>query len=199
VRFGLHSPGGVSTALFKSWFAKTCPSSIKPQLLYIEGSPNRMQGLLAGQLDATMLEIDDTLELPADKFAIMANFAEQLPEIEANTVYANDTFLKEHPEVAVGLLAEMSALAKEVKKDPSVFAGLVKKHKPELAAKADKIAQAYVEGDLFAEDGAMAMADVQKTIDLYQGAGAIKPGLKAEQIADRTHLEKALQSAGQAG
>ena len=196
VRFALHSPGGVSTAIFKSWFAKNCPTSVKPKIMYVEGSPNRLQGLLAGQIDATMLEVDDTLDLPADKFKIMVNFGDQLPEIEANTVYANNTFLKEHPDVAIGLLSEMSALAKEVNADPSLFAGLIKKYKPELAERADEIAKAYVDGGLFAEDGAMSMADLQKTVDLYQTAGAIKPGLRAEKIANREYLEKALQPAG---
>lgn len=196
VRFGLHSPGGVSTAIFKSWFSKNCPDSVKPEILYIEGSPNRLQGLLAGQLDATMLEVDDTLELPADKLHVMVNFGKELPEIEANTVYANSTFLKEHPEVAIGLLREMSNLAKEINADPSVFVGLLKKYKPELADKAEQIAKAYTDGNLFAEDGSMSMEDLQATIDLYTTAGAIKPGMKAEDIADRQYLEKALQSAG---
>ena len=194
VNFGLHSPGGVSTAIYKSWFTKTCDDSVKPKVLYVEGSPNRLQGLLAGQLDATMLEVDDTLDLPADRFGIMVNFSKDLPEIEANTVYANDTFLKEHPEVATDLLAEMSALAKEVKADPSVMADLIKKYKPELAKRADQIAKAYVDGNLFAEDGAMSMEDLTKTIELYQEAGAVKPGLKAEEIADRQYLEKALSA-----
>lgn len=191
VRFGLHSPGGVSTAIFKSWFQQNCPDSIKPKIVYVEGSPNRFQGLLAGQLDATMLEVDDTLDLPADRFGIMVNFSKELPEIEANTIYANDTFLKDHPDVAVNLLAAMSELAKEINADPSVMAGLIKKYKPELAKNADSIAQAYVDGDVFIEDGSMSMADLTKTIELYQGAGAIKPGLTAEDIADRQYLEKA--------
>jgi ABC-type nitrate/sulfonate/bicarbonate transport system substrate-binding protein len=191
VRFGLHSPGGVSTAIFKSWFAKTCPASVKPKIVYVEGSPNRFQGLMAKQLDATMLEVDDTLDLPADRFHIMVNFSKDLPEIEANTVYSNDTFLKEHPDVAVNLLKEMSALAKEVKADPSVMSGLIKKYKPELAKRADEIAKAYVDGNLFAEDGSMSMEDLTKTINLYETAGAVKPGLKAEEIADRQYLEKA--------
>ncbi len=196
VHFALHSPGGVSTAIFKSWFAKSCPESVKPKIIYVEGSPNRLQGMLAGQIDATMLEVDDTLDLPPDKFKIMVNFGNELPEIEANTVYSNDTFLKEHPDVAVGLLAEMSKLAKEIQADPSVFVGLLKKYKPELAERADEIAKAYVDGGIFAEDGSMAMADLQKTIDLYASAGAIKPGLRAEDIATREYLEQALQSAG---
>lgn len=166
MRFGLHSPGGVSTAIFKSWFAKTCPDSVKPKIVYIEGSPNRFQGLMAKQLDATMLEIDDTLDLPKDRFHIMVNFAKDLPEIEANTIYANDTFLKEHPEVAVNLLKEMSALAKEIKADPSVMSDLIKKYRPELAKRADEIAKAYVEADLFAVDGSMSTKDLTKTISL---------------------------------
>lgn len=191
VRFGLHSPGGVSTAIFKSWMAENCPDSVKPKIVYIEGSPNRFQGLMANQLDATMLELDDTLDLPAARFYVMVNFAEELPEIQANTVYANDTFLKEHPEVAVNLLREMSALAKEIKAKPSLMSDLIKKYQPTLAKRADEIAKVYVDYDLFAVDGSMVMKDVTKTISLYEVGGEIKPGLKAKEIADRQYLEKA--------
>lgn len=190
-RFGLHSPGGVSTALFNAWFDQACDSSVEPEILYIEGSPNRLQGLMADQLDATMLEIDDTLDLD-DKFHVMVNYSADMPEIETNTIYANNTFLKEHPEVATDLLAEASQLAAEVNEDPSVLADAIRKHKPELADKADTIANAYVDADVLVEDGAMSKEDLEATIKLYEVAEAIKPGLTFDDIADRQYLDKAL-------
>jgi NitT/TauT family transport system substrate-binding protein len=193
VRFGLHSPGGVSTAIFNAWLAETCSDDVQPEVLYIEGSPNRLQGLLADQLDATMLEIDDTLDLPEDQFHIIVNFSEDLPEIEANTVFANNTFLEEHPEVVVNLLAEASALAAEVMEDPQVLADAIREYKPELADAADAIAEAYVEAELFVEDGAMSEEDLTATIELYEVAGAIDDGLTFDQIADRQYLDEALQ------
>jgi NitT/TauT family transport system substrate-binding protein len=192
-RFGLHSPGGVSTAIFNAWREQECPDGVEPEILYIEGSPNRLQGLLADQLDATMLEIDDTLDLPEDRFHIIINFSEDLPEIETNTVYSNDTFLEEHPEVAVNLLAEASALAAEINEDPSVLADAIRKYKPELAEQADQIAEAYVDGGIFVEDGAMSEEDLTATIELYEVAGAIEDGLTFDQIADRQFLEDALE------
>jgi ABC-type nitrate/sulfonate/bicarbonate transport system substrate-binding protein len=192
VRFGLHSPGGVSTAIFNAWLAENC-EGVEPEILYIEGSPNRLQGLLADQLDATMLEIDDTLELDEDQFHIIVNFSEDLPEIEANTVFANNTFLEEHPEVVENLLAEASALAAEVMEDPQVLADAIREYKPELADSADAIAEAYVDAELFVEDGAMSEEDLTATIELYEVAGAIEDGLTFDQIADRQYLEAALE------
>lgn len=194
VRFGLHSPGGVSTAIYKAWKQQNCPAGVEPKVLYIEGSPNRLQGLLANQLDATMLEIDDTLDLPQDRFHIIVNFSQQLSQIQTNTVFANDTFLKEHREVAVNLLAEASALAKEINADPSVLTNAIKKYKPELAEQADAIAKAYVEGGVFVEDGAISAEDINATVALYELAGAIKPGLTYDQIADPQYLQEALKA-----
>lgn len=192
-RFGLHSPGGVSTALFDAWLQQNCDSSVEPEILYIEGSPNRLQGLMADQLDATMLELDDTLELNND-FHVMVNFSQDLPEIETNTVYANNTFLEEHPEVAVDLLAESSALAAEVNEDPAVFADIIREHKPELSEQADQIAEAYVEAGILVEDGAMSEEDLTATIELYETAEAIAPGLAFDDIADRQYLDEAIGS-----
>jgi hypothetical protein len=44
----------------------------------------------------------------------------------------------------------------------------------------------------------MSYDDVQATIDLYVQAAVLKPGLKAQDIADRQHLEKALSAVGSA-
>lgn len=192
VRFGLHSPGGVSTAIFNAWKTEACPDTVEPEVLYIEGSPNRLQGLLAGQLDATMLEIDDTLDLPEDQFHVIVNFSEELPEIESNTIYANDAFLEEHRDVAVNLLAEMSALAAEINEDPSVLADAITKYKPELAENATRIAEAYVDGGIFVEDGSMSQDDLEATIALYELAGAIEAGLTVDGISDRQYLEDAV-------
>lgn len=193
-RFGLHSPGGVSTALFDAWFKQACDDSVKPEILYVEGSPNRLQGLLADQLDATMLEIDDTLELPEGEIGVAVNFSQEMPQIETNTMFANDEFLKEHPEVAENLIAESSLLAAEIKEDSNVLAEAIRTHKPELADRADKIAAAYVEGEVFVEDGAMSQEDMESTIALYEVAEAIEPGLTFDEIADRQYLESALSS-----
>lgn len=191
VRFGLHSPGGVSTAIFNAWFAENCPDGVEPEILYVEGSPNRYQGLLAGQLDATMLELDDVLDLP-DNLHVMVNFAEDLPQIESNTVYANDEFLQEHPEVAEGLLKAMSDLAREIQDDPAIFADIIAEYRPELADQSEAIAEAYVNADVFAPEGGMSYEDLAETIELYEVAGAIQPGLVAEEIADRQYLEAAV-------
>jgi hypothetical protein len=46
--------------------------------------------------------------------------------------------------------------------------------------------------------GSMSYEDMQATIDLYVQAGALKPGLKAQDIADRQYLDKALATVGSA-
>jgi ABC-type nitrate/sulfonate/bicarbonate transport system substrate-binding protein len=197
-RMGLHSPGGVSTALYKAWFDKNCDSSVKPKTLYVPGSPNRLQGLVANQLDITMLQAEDTLDLPEGKFHLMANFAKDLPEIETSTMAANDDFLKKHPEVAVHLIEEILKVNRANLKDASVWAKLITEHKPELAKDAERIAKLHVETGYLDGTGSMSYADMQATIDLYVQAGALKSGLKAEDIADRQYLDKALATVGSA-
>ena len=197
-RMGLHSPGGVSTALYKAWFEKNCDAAVKPKLMYVPGSPNRLQGLIANQLDVTMLQAEDTLDLPAGKFHLMANFGKDLSEVETSTMAANDDFLKKHPDVATHLIEEILKVNRAATKDPSAWAKLITQYKPELAKDAERIANLHAETGYLDPTGSMSYDDVQATIDLYVQAEVLKPGLKAQDIADRQHLEKALSAVGSA-
>jgi hypothetical protein len=77
--------------------------------------------------------------------------------------------------------------------DPQVLADAIREYKPELTDAADAIAEAYVDAELFVEDGAMSEEDLTATIELYEVAGAIEDGLTFDEIADRQYLEEALQ------
>lgn len=193
VRFGLHSPGGVSTALFKAWMDENCAPGVQPELLYVEGSGNRLQGVLAGQLDAAMMELDDTLAL-TDGYHIIGDLATELPGIAVNNVFFNGTFAKEHPEVVDNLLEEMILLVQEFEADPEVYAELIKEWVPELSDQADAIAETYLEIGLFDATGGTQIDDMKKTLALFESVDAVGAGLVIEDVVDRSHLERALEA-----
>lgn len=194
VRMGLHSPGGVSTALFNAWLEQNCDTSaVSPKLTYVAGSPNRSQGLAAGELDAAMVELEDELPLPDEGFRRLANFGESFPEVKQGPVYGNSQYIKDHPKVVMRLVAELVRVNRKANEDPAYFASLIKKYRPEFAETASVAADAYVESGLLPKDGDMSLSDVQATIDLFTETGTLEPGLKASEITDLTYLERALK------
>ena len=193
VRMGLHSPGGVSTAIYKAWFEENCKPADAPKILYIAGSPNRFQGLMADQLDATMLQLEDTLDLPSDKFQISANFAKDLSWVKSSTLAVTDEFRTKHPEIVQHFLEEILLVNRKVNEDSTVLAGLLTKWRAQqVGDRAEILAKANVDAGIYSKDGAMAMEDIQKSIELYVAAGSLNPGLKAADIADRQYLDAAL-------
>jgi ABC-type nitrate/sulfonate/bicarbonate transport system substrate-binding protein len=190
-KFGLNSPGGVSTALFNAWKSEKCSAGVEPELQYIDGSDNRVQGLLTGQLDAAMVDINGTLRFN-DELHVIADMATEVPGIETNNVFVNAGFAESNPEVVTNLLANMIELSQEIVDDPTVLAGLIKEDFPDFAEDADGIAELYAERELFDPTGGTQIADMDKTLALYQSVEAVGPGLQVDKSINRTYLDAAL-------
>jgi len=61
-RLAIHSEAGVSTALVRNYIEAECPEA-SPEYLVIAGSPNRYAALLAGEINASPLELSDAIAL----------------------------------------------------------------------------------------------------------------------------------------
>ena len=189
-RLGLHSPGGVSTALYRAWYVKNCAATSKPSELFIAGSPNRLQALVSGRLDVTMMEVEDTLALPATGYYILSNFSKDLPQIKTGLIWANQDFLAKNPKVADDLMYEMSRLSQEFNYDAPAFIANAKKWTPGYA-NIEKIVAAYQAAKLFPEDPGSFFKDLNETAAFYASGGTLKSGLLAEQMAILTAIKQA--------
>ena len=181
-RLGLHSPGGVSTALYRAWFKRNCAVTVKPQELFIAGSPNRLQALISDRLDVTMMEVEDTLALPATGFKILSNFSKDLPNIKTGLVWVNESFLAKHPEVSADFIYEFSRLSQEFNTNSKSFKANALKWQPGYA-NIDAIVAAYSAARLFPDEPGAFFKDLNETAAFYAAAGAMKPGLVAKDMA----------------
>ena len=185
VRLGIHSEGAVSTAMLKAYIDTNCPGT-NPGYIVIPGSENRAAALLADQIDAAPVELADAIELEAlagDRFGILANFAEDLPELTTATVYASEKFLNEQP-AAVQLLVDlMLAQNERVASESGYMASLIRKYIPDFNPELlERVAEAYSDGIMFPTDGGLNESSVQYTIDFFTNAGVVGPGLTPDDI-----------------
>jgi ABC-type nitrate/sulfonate/bicarbonate transport system substrate-binding protein len=60
--FGIHSEAATTTSMLKRYLQDNCPGT-QPQFIVVAGSDNRAAGLLAGQLQAAVLEVADAVQL----------------------------------------------------------------------------------------------------------------------------------------
>lgn len=187
--FGIFSEGAVATAMARSWVAESCTEG-EPDYLVIGGSDVRAQALLAGEIDATALEVADRITL-ADAGSepnLVVDFAQQLPDLHPQTVYANAEFLSDDAEAAQTFIDALVAEHEAINADPAYLVSLVEKHLPDSADDLlPEIATAYVDAGLF-DAAALTPESVQGTIDFFAEAGVIEGGLTAEQAADLSFL-----------
>jgi ABC-type nitrate/sulfonate/bicarbonate transport system substrate-binding protein len=190
-RLGFHSAGSVSTAMYRSWAIKNCAASVKPVEQFINGSPNRLIALNADKLDATMMEVEDTLGLGAGT-KVLANFSKTLSELKTGLVWANNDFLAKNPDVASQYMYELIFLSAELNQNAETFKRLALKHTVGFEDRMDKIITAYQQANLFPEDPQQFFKELDFTSNFFVGAKVLKPGLVAKDMAVLQPLNAAI-------
>jgi ABC-type nitrate/sulfonate/bicarbonate transport system substrate-binding protein len=190
-RLGFHSAGSVSTAMYRNWAVKNCAASVKPVEQFINGSPNRLIALNADKLDATMMEVEDTLGLGAGT-QVIANFSKTLPEIKTGLVWANNDFLAQNPDIASQYMYELIFLSAELNQNAETFKRLALKHTKGFEDRMDKIIVAYQQANLFPEDPQQFFKELDLTANFFVGAKVLKPGLVAKDMAILQPLNAAI-------
>lgn len=191
--FGIFSEGAVATAMARDWVRQECGGA-EPRYLTIGGSDVRAQALLAGEIDATPLEISDAVTLESSGqtgFTKIADFAETLPELHPQTVYANADFISSQREVTQSFVDALVQEHEKINADPQYLVDLVAEHLPENDAEnLLQTAQRYVDGGLF-DAAALTEQSVQGTIDFFVRAGVLEDGMTVQDAADLSFVQSA--------
>jgi ABC-type nitrate/sulfonate/bicarbonate transport system substrate-binding protein len=190
---GIQSAGAAGTALLRAYLDATCPDA-RPELLYIPQSENRTVALTSGGLDASVLELSDTLWIQAEhpgRFHVLADFQALWPEVPATGVHVNAAYAAAHPEVVLAYIRARLVANRAVAADPTL-----------VVARADRaigpspawpaIAEAYVAANAWHARGRLTPAGVAEALGLFGRYGGLSGRLTAAQVADLTYLDAAL-------
>ncbi|MGP3966947.1 ABC transporter substrate-binding protein [Streptomyces sp. 6N223] len=190
--FGIFSEGAVATAMVRQWVSGDCPGGAEPEYLTIGDSGARAQALLAGQIDATALELTDIITLEAEGATglyQMADFAEVFPGLHPQTVYASEGYLDEHREASQAFVDALVEEHRKINADPGYLASLALRYLPDAydEQSAETVSRRYVEAGLF--DAAGLTADnLRQTVDFFADAEVIDP-MPVSDVADLSFLE----------
>ncbi|MFI6501651.1 ABC transporter substrate-binding protein [Nonomuraea typhae] len=192
--FGIFSQGAVATAMTEEWVRTHCTGGRKPEYLTIGGSDVRAQALVAGQIDATALELADVVALErsgGSAFAQVVDFGKSLPDLRPQTVYANAGFLAEHRDVAQLFVSALVREHAKINADPRHLVRLVAEYLPdEESEDVAAVAVRSVEAGLFDAAG-LTEHNIQATIDFFARAGVIEPGMTAKDATDLSFIRAA--------
>ncbi len=198
-RLGLHSDAGVSTAMVKAWMAAKCPQA-KAQILIVPGSSNRSAAMVAGRLDATPLELDDSINLVEkypSRFHWLADFSSDLPDLLNTVYYTRADNLRDNRPFYVAFETATLQTHRAINANPRLFIEATPKYLPTMKGEDIKgIVDAYIKSHNFDNNGGLSLAAIQYSIDFYARAGQFKPGLKAADTVDFSVLNEVLQAIG---
>ncbi|UUP15922.1 ABC transporter substrate-binding protein [Nitratireductor thuwali] len=192
---GIHSVGSFVGQLALQHLAANCPDA-EPKITVIEGSENRLAALIAGQLDSSVVDLQDwTLlneKLPG-QFQVTQDFTSTMPIMRA-AFAAKTEFLSSHPELVRDWIEVHLDVYNELYENPQLLIdkgeALLDEIDPEVLP---KLVQAFVDARIWPVDGGLSAASVQKTIDFFNNDGEpFETISKPADVVDRSVLDQVL-------
>ncbi len=194
---GIQSAGSFVGQLAVQWLADTCPTA-QPVITVIEGSDNRLAALLAGQLDSSVVDLQDWAQLQKARpgeFIVTGDFTKQLPIMRA-AFAAPRSFIAENQQLIEDWIRVHLDVYEEIYENPQI---LIDKGAEVLVevdpADLPDVVQAFVDARLWPTDGGLADAGIDATIAFFNRDGEPFANVKsAADVVDRTLLDKVLAS-----
>ncbi|WP_102109377.1 ABC transporter substrate-binding protein [Oceaniglobus roseus] len=172
----LHSRGGGTDSIANVIEEKV---GIKfGQRSYVPGSSNRIVALMAGQTDATIVDLSNKNKLmkqAGDKFNVLPMF-----EVDASdeALFANLDWIKSHEEEVDIFVGALVSVWQDMSKDPTIISketdpnGPIGQLPPEILGNLDQFYTDAVEGGLYDPNGGGRKA-AQADMEWYTAAGQL--------------------------
>jgi len=198
-RLAVHSLGAISTGMVNTTLNK---AGIKIDLMTIAGSDVRAQAMLAGQIDATPLEIKDVLNVQAKapgKFRILVNYSKEMPQLNGTCFFVSENFLAKNPKWVQDLIQANLEINRKGKADPKWLIGEGKRLFPQLdPALVEAGVNAYLQADIWNVNGHVTPETAAFSLKFYSEAGTIQAkDLKPELYYNFEPLNAILKKIGQ--
>lgn len=182
LRLGTHAPVS-STSLYGNLLLEDYPG-VEPDVLVVPGSANRIQALIAGELDASVTQLADLKVLETEapgRYHVLYNYATEMNDVIDSVMFTSTRFLEEKTEVVEEFLRALLDAQQLVKDDPAVLIDAMVRHVPEMTQeRAEEIAELYLATNIWPEDGNFSDETIARTVEAIKAYG----GLEAEPSTD---------------
>jgi NitT/TauT family transport system substrate-binding protein len=190
--------GSMSAALSSAYLTRHCPG-VEPRVISIAGSEHRAAALLAGRIDATPLELTESIYLAArapGRFRTLVNFADQQPPLVTTGVHVNREWAARHPMIARAYLKALLTIHRRIRLQHDALVAEARSRlrlEPALVA---EVVEAHLRTNVWNPNGRLTPATVGDTLAFFVGASTLPAGLTPERVADLSHLEHVLGEIG---
>jgi ABC-type nitrate/sulfonate/bicarbonate transport system substrate-binding protein len=195
-RFAIHGETSTTSLAVKLWLLNEC--KVNPKIVVIPGGENRIVALQNNQIDATLVQLGDWLNLDSQapgRFHIIKTG--NLFNISGASFWANAEWLRKNEEVATAYIAELLKTFRMVHANPKVLEPAVAKHLPDMPKHIIAPAiKAYLEIVRAWPQNGGDTSILDDTVKFFIEKGELKQGVNTKEIVEPRILANALNRIG---
>jgi ABC-type nitrate/sulfonate/bicarbonate transport system substrate-binding protein len=194
-RFAIHGETSGTSLSGKMWITDVCKAS--PTFLVIPGGENRIVALRNEQIDATLVQLSDWLNLDAQmpgRFHIILSAGPF--NISGSGFWANGEWLEKNRKVATAYAAETLNTFRMIHANPKLLEQATTKYIPDTRPEAiPATVKAYLGIGAWPRNGGDT-AMLEQTIRFFTERGELKPGMQVSKIVEPTIRDDAVKMVG---
>jgi ABC-type nitrate/sulfonate/bicarbonate transport system substrate-binding protein len=195
-RFAIHGEASTTSLAVKLWLLNDC--KVKPNIVVIPGGENRIVALQNNQIDATLVQLGDWLNLDAKapgRYRIIRTGS--LFNISGASFWTNTDWLRKNEDVATAYIAELLKTFRMVHANPKILEPMVAKHLPDMPKNIIAPAiKAYIEIVRAWPQNGGDTSILDDTVKFFTDNGEIKTAVNTKELVEPKILAAALAKVG---
>ena len=196
LRVGIHAKVS-STALYTDVALEKYPN-VKPQILVVPGSANRIQALASGQLDASVVQTSDLPslnKLAPGKFHVIYDVAKENPNLMDAVIFTRSDLLSSNPTLVKQFISAQLQANQSAYQNPQGLAQEMARVVPKTSLQdATQFSQSYTQDSIWPKDGDMQSSSVNATLKALTASGLLKQAPTQQKCCDLAPLQAVLKS-----
>ena len=195
-RFAIHGEAATTSLAAKIWLLNDC--KVKPNIMVIPGGENRIVALQNNQIDATLVQLGDWLNLddkaPGRYHIIKTG---NLFNISGASFWGNVDWLQKNEDVAVAYVAELLKSFRMAHANPKILEPVVAKYLPDMPKNIIAPAiKAYLDVVRAWPQNGGDTSILDDTVKFFTDSGELKTPVNIKEIVDSKILASALAKVG---
>jgi ABC-type nitrate/sulfonate/bicarbonate transport system substrate-binding protein len=194
-RFAIHGETSGTSIAAKRWVQNVCKAS--PNIIVVPGGENRIIALRNGQIDATLVQLSDWLNLDAQapgRFHVIVSGGPF--NISGSGLWANTDWLEKNREIATAYLAETLKTFRIINGNPQLLEKATLTYVPDTRPESlAPTVRTYRQIGAWPQNGGDSSM-LEEAIRFFTEQGELKPGLDAKAIVAGGNLQNALKMIG---
>lgn len=194
---GIQSFRGLIEAELADYLVRHC-NNAEPVYLNLDTDDPRRAALEGGQIVGGRFELDDLLLLEAaapGKYKPLIEFGKEYPDVQIASFVASQKFIEMNPELVQDFVLELLKAQRQIQ-DPEILKEQIIKYYQLAPDAAEAQAKGYLAFHTWDLNGGLSRDSIQKTMDFAVQNKILAKPLTAEEVADFTFLNAALEEIG---